>query len=121
MNGLDRQCSNSFTMIVESVAGLHVQDNEFWETVEAKLVDERLYRQLNLKQMATVLHALGEVGRGSDQLIELLEKSVIKHRKALTDDLSEKFKDSFRALNKGSEVLYAVLEDKDIELPAIEA
>jgi hypothetical protein len=41
---LDRNCTNSISKFVEAAASMGLQDNEFWEIVETKLVDERLYR-----------------------------------------------------------------------------
>ena len=61
-----------------------MQDNEFWEIVEQKLVDEGLHRYLKLEQHGAIIRALGRVGRGSDDLVEIIEKTLIKHRKGLT-------------------------------------
>ena len=64
-----------------------LQDNEFWELVEQKLVDEGLHRYFRLDQLTEVLNYLANVGRGSDELLEIIEKTLIKHRKALTPDI----------------------------------
>ena len=64
---------------------MQVQDNEFWETIEHKLVDEKLYRHLNYQELADVTEAFSRVGRGSDKLFDLIEGQVIKHRKGLTE------------------------------------
>ena len=63
---------------------MYLQDNEFWEIVEQKLVDEGLLRYLYLEQISTLILSLSQVGRGSDDLIESIEKYLIKHRKGLT-------------------------------------
>ncbi len=66
-----------------------------------------------------MLH-LSKVGRGSDDMIELVEKTLIKHRKGLTPEVIEVAKLGFNKINKGSEILQRVLEDPKTQLPAIE-
>lgn len=98
-----------------------LQDNEFWELVEQKLVDEGLHRYFRLDQITEILNYLANVGRGSDELIETIEKTLIKHRKALTPEIIANARQGFLKVNKGSEILFKVLEDPTIQLPAIEA
>lgn len=66
------------------------------------------------------MNYLAEVGRGSDELLEIIEKQMIKHRKALTPEIIEVARIGFQKINKGSDLLYRVLEDPTIELPALE-
>jgi len=54
---------------------------------------------------------LGRVGRGSDDMIEIIEKTFIKHRKGLSERTIENAKIGFASVNKGSEILHRVLED----------
>lgn len=61
------------------------------------------------------------MGRGSDALIETIEKTFVKHRKALTPDLIGNVRIGFQRINKGSEILFRVLDDPTIELPKLEA
>ena len=68
---------------------MNLQDNEFWEMVEQKLVDERLHRYFELGQLTEILCYFANVGRGSDDLIEVVEKTLIKHRKSLTPEIIE--------------------------------
>jgi hypothetical protein len=63
---------------------------------------------------------LAHVGRGSDELIDVVEKTLIKHRKSLTPQIIENAKNGFLKINKGSEILFKVLEDPSVELPALE-
>lgn len=88
--------------------------------VEQKLVDERLHRYYELEKLTNILVLLAEVGRGSDDMIDIVEKTLIKHRKAITPEIAESAKEGFRLINKGSEILYRVLEDPTVELPALE-
>ena len=56
------------------------------------------------------------------ELIEQLEKTFIKHRKALVGqpDTLELCKRGFNQINKGSEILKRVLEDPTTTLPQLE-
>ena len=40
-----------------------------------------------MEELARIVVSLGNVGRGSDALIETIEKTFVKHRKALTPDI----------------------------------
>jgi hypothetical protein len=53
-------------------------------------------------------------------LIDIIEKTFIKHRKALTPEIIANVRFGFQKINKGSEILYRVLDDPTIELPALE-
>ena len=49
---------------------MQIQDNELWESLESKLVDEGLLRYFTLEEQAKVLCYFSNCGRGSDELIE---------------------------------------------------
>ena len=53
-------------------------------------------------------------------MIDIVEKTLIKHRKAITPEIADAAREGFRLINKGSEILYRVLEDPNVELPALE-
>ena len=53
-------------------------------------------------------------------MIEIMEKTFIKHRKGLTPETIEHAKIGFASVNKGSEILQRVLEDPTTQLPALE-
>jgi hypothetical protein len=108
---LDRQCPKSLHNIIQGAGVMQLQDNEFWEIVEERLIDKKLIRYLNLDQICGVVNWLGMVGRGSDELIDYCEKYIIKHRKALTSRNIEYASTGFKELNKGSAVLFEVLGD----------
>ena len=74
-----------------------------------------------MEELAGILISLAEVGRGSDALIETIEKTFVKHRKALTPDLIADIRFGFQKINKGSEILFRVLDDPTVELPKLEA
>ena len=101
---------------------MQLQDNELWESLESKLVDEGLLRYFTLYEMSNIILYFGRCGRGSDELIEQLEKTFIKHRKALAGqpDTLELCKRGFGQLNKGSEILKRVLDDPTTTLPQLE-
>ena len=87
LSTLDRNCVKSLYHFIEGASAMTLQDNEFWELVEQKLVDEGLHRYFRLDQLTEVLNYLANVGRGSDELLEIIEKTLIKHRKALTPEI----------------------------------
>lgn len=117
---LDRNCTRSLFHFIEGASGMKLQDNEFWELVEQKLVDERLHRYFELEKLTEILVLLAEVGRGSDELIDIVEKTLIKHRGAITPEIADNAREGFRLINKGSEILYKVLDDPNVQLPALE-
>ena len=67
-----------------------------------------------------MLNYLANVGRGSDEMLEIIEKTLIKHRKALTPEIIDNARQGFLRVNKGSEILFRVLEDPSVQLPALE-
>lgn len=107
-------------MAVEGAAVMQLQDNEFWEIFEQKFVDEGLHRYFTLEQLTQILCHLGHVGRGSDDMVEIIEKTLIKHRKGLTPKTIAYAKFGFAQINKGSEIMMRVLEDPTTKLPALE-
>ena len=98
-------------MAVEGAAGMYLQDNEFWEAVERKFVDEELWQYFDLETTVKLLNCFARVGRGSDEIVELIEKHLIKHRKGLTEETISIAKQGFAKINKGSEILQRVLAD----------
>lgn len=54
-------------------------------------------------------------------MLEIIEKTLIKHRKSLTPAIIDTARQGFVRINKGSELLFRVLEDPSLELPALEA
>ena len=99
---------------------MYLQDNEFWELIENKFVDEGLWLYFDLKQTAILLNCFARVGRGSDEIVELIEKHLIKHRKGLTPQVIAIAQEGFDKINKGSEIMHRVLKDPKTELPALE-
>ena len=99
---------------------MQLQDNELWESLESKLVDEGLLRYFSVLEASKILNHFASCGRGSDELIDQLEKMFIKHRKSFTDESLYYCKAGFSQLNKGSEILKRVLEDPTVDLPKLE-
>ena len=117
---LDRETIRPLMTAIEGAQAMYLSDNEFWELVEQKLVDEGLHRYYNLDELAHLVLYLSKVGRGSDDMIEIVEKTMIKHRKGLTPETIAIAKEGFSRINKGSEILQRVLEDPNTQLPALE-
>lgn len=111
MSTLDRNTVKPMFQMIEGAANMYLQDNEFWEIVEQKFVDEGLHRYFTLEELSLLLCYFGKVGRGSDDMVEIIEKHFIKHRKGLTEKTIANAKTGFASVNKGSEILQRVLED----------
>uniref|UniRef100_A0A7S3FUP7 Uncharacterized protein n=1 Tax=Strombidium rassoulzadegani TaxID=1082188 RepID=A0A7S3FUP7_9SPIT len=118
---LDRQCTASLMNIIAGAGQMQLQDNQLWEALESKLVDEGLLRYFSIHQQSEILFYFARCGRGSDELIDQLEKIFIKHRKALLNmpDTLHYCKEGFGLLSKGSEILKRVLENPAIDLPKL--
>ena len=101
---------------------MQLQDNELWEALESKLVDEGLLRYFSIDECSKILLYFARCGRGSDDLIDQLENVFIKHRKALAQMpyTLETCKKGFGQLSKKSEILKKILEDPTTDLPQIE-
>ena len=119
---LDRQCTQSLHMIIMGAGEMQLQDNVLWEAIESKLVDEGLLRYFNIQEQAEILYYFARCGRGSDELIDQLEKPFIMHRKSLVgqDNTLSYLRRGFNKLSKGSEILKKVLEDPEVDLPKLE-
>ena len=85
------------------------------------MLDEGLHRYFTLDALTEILCFIANAGRGSDELIDTIEKTLIKHRKALTPEIIANARLGFMKINKGSEILHRVLDDPTTELPKLEA
>ena len=109
-------------MIITGAGVMQLQDNVLWEALESKLVDEGLLRYFNIHEQAEILYYFARCGRGSDELIDQLEKQFILHRKSLVnqDHTLSYLRRGFGKLSKGSEIMKRVLEDPEVDLPKLE-
>lgn len=67
---LDRQCTPSMLHVIQGAGEMQLQDNELWEALESKLIDEGLLRYFSIHEQAEVLWYFANCGRGSDELHE---------------------------------------------------
>ena len=67
---LDRQCTQAMYKVIHGASVMQLQDNELWEMIESKLVDEGLLRYFTLRDTSRILCCFARVGRGSDELLE---------------------------------------------------
>ena len=107
---------------INGAGGMQLQDNELWEALESKLIDEGLLRYFTLNEQAQILASFANAGRGSDELLDQLEKIFIKHRKALIGqpETLRICRLGFDKVNKGSEILKRVLHDPSTPIAQIE-
>jgi hypothetical protein len=66
---------------------LEVRDEKLWELFEKKLLEEKLWRYLDIEQVIDVTHAFATAGRINPQIFNSAESYIIKHRLALDQDL----------------------------------
>ena len=114
---------NNITEIYYAISGackINLGDLEFWNIVENKLVENKMYRYLSIEQNVKLAELLIQADRGSNSLIKALEVSIIKHRRAVfaQKKLLKIAKNAFK--DRGSEILKAALEDPNIEVPGID-
>ena len=63
---------------------MQIQDNEFWQIAEEKLIEGRMLKYLNVHECCELIDALGFCERGSDELIDMIDAYIVKHQLALT-------------------------------------
>lgn len=128
MKKFDRHNINELYFGVMGAAELNIADTEFWGIFEAKIVNEKLFKYLSLKQIVNLAVKLHEAERISIVLAKILELEIIKQRKALHLQpkllkLAKKIyigdqskPQSLQIKAKSSDVLIAALEDPHIEV-----
>jgi hypothetical protein len=57
-------------MIINGAGQMQLQDNELWEAIESKLINEGLLRYFSIHETSEILYQFANCGRGSDELIE---------------------------------------------------
>ena len=77
-----------------------------------------MWRYLHVNDIIKCLHGIAVAGRGSEELVLTFENYIIKHRLALDVDMIDIATDAFKILNKGSELLFSVLENPTLDITA---
>lgn len=120
VKNFDKECNESLANLIQYFAFLKVQDDGLWQLFESKLLKERLYRYIPLKELCKVAYAMAEAGRGSPELFAQFEKVFIKHRLNLREDDLEYAKIAFEKRPFGSQLLLEVLENPTGDLQLME-
>ncbi len=113
---MDRHTVVSFYRMIKAGAAMQLQDNEFWEIAETKLLDERLIRYLNVAQVSEMYCGLGYCDRGSDELLDYIENYIVKHRKALTSEDIDYVARGQEALGRSNDILREALGEANRDL-----
>eukprot|EP00331_Platyophrya_macrostoma_P034679 CAMPEP_0176437280 /NCGR_PEP_ID=MMETSP0127-20121128/18516_1 /TAXON_ID=938130 /ORGANISM="Platyophrya macrostoma, Strain WH" /LENGTH=240 /DNA_ID=CAMNT_0017820853 /DNA_START=26 /DNA_END=748 /DNA_ORIENTATION=+ len=120
VKNFDRECNQSLANLIQYSAFLKVQDDALWQLFESKLVKERLYRYIPLKELCKVAYAMAEAGKGSPECFGNIEKVLIKHRLNLREDDLELAKIAFEKRPLGSQLLLEVLGNPTGDFQAME-
>ena len=118
----DRHTINDIYFAAIGASKLNIVDQEYWDIVEGKLINEKLFKYLSLEQCINLAHELKPKNRGSLFLMKLLENEFIKHRKAIHSKkiFIKLLKETYLNKAEVSEVLLAALEDPNIEIKKTE-
>lgn len=98
----DRHVIHFLFQIGKFMAEVGEANDEFWEIMESKLVDENLCRYLNEDQAAKLMHGLCKIGKGSDELWRRLEREVSMHFLAMKPDNLKEAIEALEISSKGS-------------------
>jgi len=117
VKNMDRESNKALAELVYHLGWMKVEDEGLWRLFEQKLVGERLYRYIPLKELCKMINALGTVNQGSDELFNIFEKVLIKHRLNLLPEDIDYARQGFENRKVGSQVLFGVFEDPLQALP----
>lgn len=109
IKNFDRECNKSLAEITTFLGRMKVQDDALWTLLEDKLLKERLYRYIPLFDLIDLAHGMATANRGSEELYNVIENVIIKHRFRLNEDKARVAYDCYSSLNRGSPLLFQVL------------
>ena len=114
---MGREHNKSLAELIQYMGWMKIQDDNLWQLFEQKLVNERLYRYIPLKELCKVMNAISEANRGSVELFGIFERVLIKHRYNLEDDDIELAQKAFAKRPETNQLLLDVLDNSSKELP----
>lgn len=114
----NRENNKSLAELIQCLGWLKVQDDGLWQLFEQKLLQEKLYRYIPLKELCLVAHAMSNAQRGSPELFAAFEQVIIKQRLNLREGDIEVAKIAFENRPVGSQLVLDVLQNPtgDIKL-----
>ncbi len=117
VKNMTREHNKSLAELVQHLGWLGVQDEGLWRLFHQKLLDEKLYRYIPLKELCKMIDALGANNQGSDELFNTFERVLIKHRLNLLPEDIEHARKGFESRKVVSQTLFQVFEDPLQALP----
>jgi len=117
VKNMDRESNKALGELVSYFGWMKVEDEGLWRLFEQKLVGEKLYRYIPLKELCKMIDALGTANQGSDELFNIFERVLLKHRLNLEPEDISYARKGFESRKVGSQVLFGVFEDPLQALP----
>lgn len=117
LKNMNREHNTAFAQIVQYMGWMEVQDEGLWRLVEQKLVGEKLYRYIPLRELCKIIDAVATAQQGSEELFNTFERVLIKQRLNLEPNDIIFARDGFEARKVGSQLLFGVFEDPLKGLP----
>lgn len=118
VKNFDRENNKALYELVTYLAYLKVEDEGLWSLFEQKLLGEKLYRYIPNRELCEMIYALGEANKGSQELWNIFERVLVKHRLNLLDQDIDFAKTGFESRKAGSQLLFQVFENPTKPLPA---
>ena len=103
---MNREHNTAFAQIVQYCGWMQVQDEGFWRLIEQKLIGEKLYRYIPLRELCKIIDAVATANQGSEELFNTFERVLIKQRLNLQPNDVIYAKDGFEARKLGSQLLF---------------
>jgi len=109
--------NDAFAKIIQYMGWMQVQDEGLWRLVEQKLLTEKLYRYVPLRELCKIIDAVATAQQGTEELFNTFERVLIKQRLNLEPNDVIYARDGFEARKVGSQLLFQVFEDPLKGLP----
>lgn len=120
VKNFNRENNHSLALLIQSMGWLKIQDDGLWQVFEQKLLEEKLYKYIPLKDLCLVANAMSQAQRGSPELFGAFEQILIKHRLSLEEGDIEVARIAFENRPTGNQLLLDVLNNPTGDIKAME-
>lgn len=117
VKNFDRNHNKSLAELISHLGWMKVEDEGLWRLFEQKLLQEKLYRYIPLRELCEVIHGFATVNQGSQELFSVFERVLVKQRLNLLPADIDYAREAFQTRQFGSQLLLDVLEDPVKPLP----
>lgn len=111
VKNMDRNHNKSLAELIKHLGWLKVEDEGLWRLFEQKLVQEKLYRYIPLRDLCEAINGFAAANQGSQELFGIFEKVLVKQRLNLLPENIEYAREAFQTRKFGSQLLLGVFED----------